>query len=73
MLTLIFMILMVAIFGKMIGFAIKAAWGISKIVCMVVLLPLFLVGLVLVGLIKIALPVLLVVGIVSLLIPKAGR
>lgn len=73
MLTLIFMILMVVIFGKIIGFAIKAAWGISKIVCTVVLLPLFLVGLVLVGLIKIALPVLLVVGIVSLLIPKAGR
>lgn len=73
MLTLIFMILMVAIFGKMIGFAIKAAWGISKIICSIVLLPLFLVGLVLAGLIKIALPLLLIVGFISLLIPKAGR
>jgi len=73
MLTLIFMILMVAIFGKMIGFAIKAAWGISKIICSIVLLPLFLIGLVLVGLIKIALPLLLIVGCISLLIPKAGR
>lgn len=73
MLTLIFMILMVAVFGKIIVFAIKAAWGISKIVCTIVLLPLFLVGLVLVGLIKIALPILLIVGLISLLIPKAGR
>ncbi len=67
------MILMVVIFGKIIGFAIKAAWGISKIICSVVLLPLFLIGLVLVGLIKIALPLLLIVGCISLLIPKAGR
>jgi len=73
MLTLLFMILMVVVFGKMIGFAIKAAWGISKIVCSVVLLPLFLIGLVLVGLIKIALPILLIVGFISLLMPKAGR
>ncbi|MDY5986753.1 MAG: hypothetical protein SPJ81_07330 [Lachnoclostridium sp.] len=71
MLTLIFTILMLLIFGKLIGFAVKAAWGISKIICTVVLLPLFLIGLVFAGLIGIAFPILLVVGIVSLLIPKS--
>ncbi|MGF0019086.1 hypothetical protein [Sporofaciens sp. SGI.106] len=71
MLTLIFTILMLLIFGKIIGFAVKAAWGISKIICTVVLLPLFLIGLVFAGLIGIAFPILLIVGIVSLLIPKS--
>ncbi|MDO5392188.1 MAG: hypothetical protein Q4F24_14000 [Eubacteriales bacterium] len=70
MLTLLFIILMFLIFGKLIGFAVKAAWGISKIICTIVLLPLFLIGLVFAGLIGIALPILLVVGIVSLIIPK---
>ena len=70
MLTLLFIILMFLIFGKLIGFAVKAAWGISKIICTIVLLPLFLIGLVFSGLVGIALPILLVVGIVSFIIPK---
>ena len=70
MLTLLFIILMFLIFGKLIGFAVKAAWGISKVVCTIVLLPLFLIGLVFAGLVGIALPILLVVGIVSRIIPK---
>ena len=64
MLTLLFIILMFLIFGKLIGFAVKAAWGISKIICTIVLLPLFLIGLVFAGLVGIALTILLVVGIV---------
>ena len=70
MLELVFIILMFLIFGKMIVFAVKAAWGISKIVCTIVFLPLFLVGMVFAGLIGIALPILLVVGVVSLILPK---
>lgn len=68
MLTFLFFILMIVVFGKILGFAIKAAWGISKIVCSVVLFPLFLVGLVIKGLIEIALPVLLIVGIVAMFV-----
>ena len=70
MLELVFIILMCLIFGKLIVFAVKAAWGILKIVCTIVLLPLFLVGMVFAGLIGIALPILLVVGVVSLILPK---
>ena len=70
MLTLIFLVMMILVFGKILGFAIRAAWGVSKIVCTVVFLPVLLVGLVLIGLVKIALPILLIVGGVSLLLPK---
>lgn len=68
MLTLLFFVLLLSIFGKILGFAIRATWGISKIVFSVVLLPLFLIGLVLKGLMSVALPVLIVIGIVSLFV-----
>lgn len=68
MLTFIFTILLLITFGKILGFAIKATWGITKILFSVVLIPLFLVGLVLKGLILIALPILVVVGIISLIV-----
>ena len=67
MLTLLFLICMFGIFGKLLWFGIKAAWGITKIVFAIVLLPVILIGLLLSGLIYIAFPILIVVGIVSLL------
>lgn len=66
MLSLLFAICMIWVFGKLFFFGIKAAWGISKFLLTVVLLPLILIGLVLGGLISIAFPILIVVGIVSL-------
>ncbi len=66
MLNLLFAILMIMVFGKLIGFAIRAAWGISKVIVTLVFLPLILIGLVLGGLIYLALPILFVVGLVTL-------
>lgn len=66
MLNLIFTVLMFIVFGKILIFAIKATWGIAKILFTIVFLPLILVGLVLKGLVAIALPVLLVIGVISL-------
>lgn len=66
MLELLFTILMFVVFGKILIFAFRATWGISKILFSVVLLPLFLIILVVSGLITLALPILVVVGIVSL-------
>ena len=66
MLTFLFIILMFLVFGKILLFAIRATWGISKIVFSVVLLPIFLIGLVIKGLISLAFPVLIVIGIISL-------
>ena len=66
MLNLLFTILMIMVFGTLIGFAIRAAWGISKVLVTLVFLPLILIGLVLGGLIYLALPILIVVGLVAL-------
>lgn len=66
MLELLFAVLMITIFGKLFVFGMKATWGITKILVTVVFLPLILIGLVLGGLVSLALPILLVVGIVSM-------
>lgn len=66
MLNIIFFVLMVIVFGKILTFAMKAAWGISKVVVTLILLPVLLVGLVLKGLLSIAFPILVVIGILSL-------
>lgn len=66
MLNLIFIILMIIVFGRILKFAIKAAWSVSKMVCSIVLLPLFLVCLLFKGLVEIAFPILMIVGIVSI-------
>ena len=39
MLSVLFVILMIGIFGKLIGFAFHAAWGLTKVVCTLVVLP----------------------------------
>lgn len=57
---------MIWIFGKLFIFGVKAAWGISKLLLTVVFLPLILIGMVIGGLMSIAFPILIVVGIVAL-------
>lgn len=67
MLTIVFWVLMLMTFGKILKFAIKAAWGITKILVSLVFLPIALIFLVLQGLLLLALPILLVVGVISLI------
>ncbi len=67
MITLLFFILMLVVFAKILFFAIGATWGIARILFSIVLLPLILVGLVLKGLIVIAFPVLAVIGLITVL------
>lgn len=71
MLSLLFTICMIWVFGKLLFFGIKAAWGISKFLVTIVLLPLILIVMVVGGLIYIAFPILIVVGIVTLVSSKA--
>ena len=66
MLTLLFIICMFGIFGKLLWFGIKAAWGISKFVLTIVLLPVILIVLVIGGLLYLAIPILIVIGVISL-------
>ena len=71
MLTLLFIICMFGVFGILFFFGLNAAWGISKFVLTIVFLPLILLVMVAGGLISIALPVLLVIGVVGLIASKA--
>lgn len=70
MLTLLFGICMIWVFGKLLVFGVKAAWGIIKILVTIVLLPLVLIGMVAGGLLYLAFPILIVIGIVSLVNSK---
>ena len=67
MMSILFFILFFAVFGKMIGFAFRATWSIFKVLMFIVFLPLILLGFVFGGLLYIAFPILIIVGIVSLI------
>jgi hypothetical protein len=68
MLMFLFVILMIGIFGKMVMLAFRATWGLTKILLNLVILPLFLIGLVCAGLMSLALPLLVVIGIIMLVV-----
>lgn len=63
---ILFLLLMAVIFGRLAFFSIRLAWGFTKVLFTLVLLPLMLVSLLIAGLIKLAFPLLIIVGIVSL-------
>ena len=67
---LLFVILLWVIFGKLLSFALKAAWSITKILFSVVIFPLVLIMLVVAGLMYVALPVLVIAGIVVFLLGR---
>lgn len=67
MLTFLFFLLLFGIFGKLIWLAVKAAWGISKIVFSIVFLPVVVLVLFFSGLVYVALGLLVAIGIVSLI------
>ncbi|WP_177284847.1 hypothetical protein [Blautia wexlerae] len=73
MLTLIFTCLMVWIFGKLIWIAFKMTWGITKVLFNLVFLPIILIALVIGGLVSVALPVLIIIGIIMLICEIAGK
>lgn len=66
--TLLFIFLMFGVFGKLIGLAFRATWGITKIFFRLIFLPVILIGLVMAGLMYIALPLLVVIGIAVLVL-----
>lgn len=66
MLSLLFTFCMIWFIGKFLIFGVKASWGIMKLLCTVVFFPVILIGLVVGGLLYIAFPLLIVVGIIAL-------
>ncbi len=69
MLTLIFLILLLWIFIKLLVFGVKAAWGISKII-LTILWPVILIGLVIAGLFYIAFPALIIFAVIAFVITR---
>ena len=67
MMSVLFIILFIYIFGKLAGFALRATWSIMKVLFFFIFLPFALVSLVLGGLLYVALPILVFIGIISLL------
>ena len=61
----LFMIMMFYIFGKLFFFGLKAAWGLSKFILTIILLPITLMVMVSCGLLYFAFVLLIVVGIIS--------
>lgn len=73
MLTLVFICLMIGVFGKLIGLAFKMTWGIAKVLFTLVFLTFVLIALTIGGLVTIALPLVVVVGIISLVCGAVRR
>ena len=67
MLSIIFIVALVWGAVKMLIWGIKAAWGIARVLAVIVLLPLFIIGLAWIGLFYMAIAVLIIAGIVTLL------
>ena len=67
MLTLLFLILLCTTTWKLFGFALKASWGILKIVLAILFFPLAVIGLAYIGVVVVAIPLLLLVGLVTVI------
>ena len=67
MLTLLMMIMFFVVFGKLIGFAFKVGWGMLKIAAYLIFLPAIVLMMIFGGLFYVALPILVVAGIVGML------
>ena len=66
MLSLLMMIMFFAVFGKLLGFAFKVGWGMLKIAAYLIFLPAIVLMLILGGFLYVALPILIVAGIVGM-------
>lgn len=53
---------------KLFFFAIKMAWGLTKVVAFVVFLPVILIGMLLAGLLSVAFPLLVVALVVAFIV-----
>lgn len=67
MITLLFCMLMFVIFGKLAMIAIRAAWGITKVIIYLILAPLVLIIFLFSGFIYVAFILLMVGGVVGIL------
>lgn len=67
MLTLIFAILLLSVVGKLFIWSVKAAWGLTKVLFVIIFFPGIVIGLFAAGLATLAIGLLLVAGIITLI------
>lgn len=72
MLTIIFAATLIWFAFKLLILGIRVTWGIARVFCTVLLLPLFIIGIVYVGLAYFAIPIFVIIGIV-VIIGELGR
>ena len=70
MLSILFTICMLWFIVKFFIFGLKASWGIMKLLCTVIFFLVILIGMVVGGLIYIALPLLIIGGIIGLVMSR---
>ena len=70
MLSILITICMLWFIVKFFIFGLKASWGIMKLLCTVIFFPVILIGMVVGGLIYIALPLLIIGGIIGLVMSR---
>lgn len=64
---ILFTIASIIVFFKLMIFAFKACWGITKVMAFLILLPLILIGLAFAGLFIVAFPILAIIGLITIL------
>lgn len=66
MITIISLVLFFAVFGKIMLFALKLGWGILKIAAYLIFLPAVILLMIFGGLLYIAIPLLILVGLITM-------
>ena len=66
MLTLLFICLLIWVVAKLLWWAVKASWAITKTLLACVVLPIVLIALFALDLVIIAIPALILIGLVSM-------
>ena len=72
MLTILLILGVFGLCGKLIGLALKASWGLFKIIGGIIIFPLMLIVLILSGILYLAIPLLIIAGLVAIFAPKRG-
>ena len=66
MFTIISLIFFMMVFGRLLGFAFRVGWGLLKISAYLIFLPAIVLMLIFGGIVYVALPILLVVGLIGM-------
>ena len=66
MFTLLLVISILMVLGKLVKFTLEASWTVFKVFMYIFFLPVILIVFIAAGLIYLALPIILIVGIISL-------